>query len=82
MKSKLIFATLIAVMLQGCSLGSTKPLLEAPGKQALLTANCPPLSPLSSDTFAATTLKLIEVATTYRECRAAAIGQTPEGKTK
>lgn len=32
---------------------------------------CPPLSPLSDDTFAATTRKLIEVAGLYRECKAA-----------
>lgn len=82
MKSRLIFATLIAAMLQACSTVSTKPLQEEPGRKALITASCPPLTRLESDTFAATTLKLTEVAGIYYECREAAIGQKPAGKTK
>jgi hypothetical protein len=41
-------------------------------------ASCPPLQPLADDTFAATTIKLIEVAFQYRKCRAAALGQPQE----
>lgn len=40
----------------------------------LLLASCPPLQPLSDDTFGAIVLKLEEVGTTYRKCRAAALG--------
>lgn len=39
----------------------------------LLSASCPPLTPLADPTFGATTLKLIEVAGQYRECRCAAL---------
>ena len=39
----------------------------------LITASCPPLTPLEDSTFGATTLKLIEVAGQYHECRCAAL---------
>lgn len=42
-----------------------------------MVASCPPLSPLSDDTFGATTLKLVEVAGVYNECRAAALAGKP-----
>lgn len=38
----------------------------------LLLASCPRLTPLASDTFGATTDKLVEVSQIYYECRAAA----------
>lgn len=34
---------------------------------------CPELTPLTDDSFGATTLKLLEVIGIYRECRAAAL---------
>jgi hypothetical protein len=40
-----------------------------------LTVSCPPLTPLTDDSFGATTLKLIEVAGQYRQCREAALAQ-------
>lgn len=42
-----------------------------------MVASCPPLTPLSDDTFGATTLKLAEVAGQYNECRAAALAGRP-----
>lgn len=42
-----------------------------------MVASCPPLTPLSDDTFGATTLKLVEVAGQYAECRAAALAGKP-----
>lgn len=42
-----------------------------------MVASCPPLTPLSDDTFGATTLKLVEVAGIYAECRAAALAGKP-----
>jgi len=36
---------------------------------------CPPLAPLTDDSFGAVALKLIEVAGAYNKCRAAALGQ-------
>ena len=41
----------------------------------LLQASCPPLQPLTDDSFGAVVLKLEEVATTYRKCRAAALAR-------
>lgn len=38
----------------------------------MVTASCPPLTPLSDDSFGATTAKLTEVAGIYYRCRAAA----------
>ena len=67
-------ATLLAVtMLTACG-ALTKP-LPAPGPSPLVVASCPSLTPLSDSSFAATTLKLVEVAGLYLECRAAAIGE-------
>lgn len=39
----------------------------------LVVASCPPLQPLTDDTFGATTAKLVDVAVQYRKCRAAAL---------
>lgn len=38
----------------------------------LVLASCPRLTPLRDDTFAATTEKLVEVASQYYQCRCAA----------
>lgn len=38
-----------------------------------MVMSCPPLTPLSEDSFGATTRKLLEVAQQYHECRAAAL---------
>ena len=42
-----------------------------------MLANCPELTPLADDSFGATTSKLVEVGTQYRECRAAALAGAP-----
>jgi hypothetical protein len=36
-----------------------------------VVASCPDLTPLADDSFGATTRKLLDVAQTYHECRAA-----------
>lgn len=41
----------------------------------LIEASCPPLTPLTDDSFGATTLKLLEVTQAYHECRAAALAR-------
>ena len=51
-----------------CSTTSMQPLPANP----LLVASCPPLQPLTDDSFGATTAKLVEVAGQYNKCRAAA----------
>lgn len=38
-----------------------------------MTAICPELTPVTDNSFGATTAKLVEVAGIYRECRAAAL---------
>jgi len=48
---------------------------QASSPSPLVVASCPPLTPLADPSFGATTLKLIEVAGQYRECRAAALGK-------
>lgn len=55
----------IVFTMTACSTLSTKPSL------ALIRASCPPLTPLTDRSFAATTSKLIEVAETYNTCRTA-----------
>lgn len=59
-----------SILLTGCA-SSMKPLPTAPN--LLLTASCPPLTPLADDSFGATTLKLVEVAGLYHRCRTAAL---------
>lgn len=39
----------------------------------LITASCPPLTPITDPSFGATTLKLIETAGQYNVCRCAAL---------
>jgi hypothetical protein len=57
--------------LTGCN-WSIRP---SPGAQPnpLIVANCPELTPLTDDSFGATTLKLIEVSGIYYRCREAAL---------
>jgi hypothetical protein len=57
----------IVLTLGGCS--TTSSLAKPPSPVAI--ASCPPLTPLTDDTFAATTNKLAEVASIYNECRKA-----------
>lgn len=40
-----------------------------------MIASCPELTPLTDKTFGATTLKLVDVANQYYDCRAAALGE-------
>lgn len=44
--------------------------------QPLVVASCPPLTPLAGESFGDTTVKLIEVAGQYHECRCAALPET------
>jgi len=62
----------VALLLAGCA--SSMPPSPEPMKP-LLQASCPPLQPLTDDSFGAVVLKLEEVATTYRKCRAAALAR-------
>ena len=63
--------TVIAVtILPGCGV-LTKP--SRPPANPLIAASCPDLTPLTDDSFGATTLKLIEVAGIYYRCRTAAL---------
>jgi len=56
----------MCLLLAGCC-------FKRPPTDPLLSASCPPLTPLADPTFGATTLKLIETAGQYRECRCAAL---------
>lgn len=63
--------TRIAALIATCLV-----LTGCPGRlnpDALVTASCPPLTPLADPTFGATTLKLLEVAGQYNVCRCAAV---------
>ena len=66
---------IVAVTTTACS---TMPWHREPPKpNPLITANCPDLTPLSDDSFGATSLKLIEVAGIYYRCREAALSARP-----
>jgi hypothetical protein len=70
-KSRPVWSTVIAATaLASCS-ASMPPLPTSPSP--LVVANCPSLSPLTDDSFGATTRKLLEVVETYYRCRAAAL---------
>jgi hypothetical protein len=56
------------ILLQGCA----SPTTRSPAVNPLVIASCPPLTPLTDDTFGATTSKLVEVSGIYYQCRAAA----------
>lgn len=60
-------------ILQGC-----QPLTRPSQDRSLIPLSCPPLVPLTDDSFGATTLKLIEVAGQYHKCRAAALASQPK----
>ena len=60
-----------SILLSSCN--ASMPLSPAPNPSPLVLASCPPLTPLADPSFGATTLKLVEVAGQYRECRAAAL---------
>lgn len=60
----------IALTLQACATTSTGR-SPAASPTPLQVLACPPLAPLVGDSFGETTQKLIEVATKYRECKAA-----------
>ena len=67
-----------AIALSSCS--ASMPRSPAPvGPSPLTVAACPELTQLNDPSFGATTMKLIEVAGQYRECRAAALAK-PESK--
>jgi len=61
-----------AIALTGCAL-SVNPWSEGPNP--LLEASCPELTPLTESSYAATSTKLLEVATRYRQCREAALAR-------
>jgi hypothetical protein len=67
---KSLCTAIVAILLTGCA-SSIKP--SPTPKNPLLVASCPPLTPLTDDSFGATTLKLVEVAGLYHRCREAAL---------
>lgn len=69
-----VLALLNYLTLTGCAT-STPRSPEPPSPSPLVVASCPELAPLTDPSFGATTLKLIEVAGQYRECRAAALAK-------
>jgi uncharacterized lipoprotein YajG len=68
---KTLCIAIAALLLAGCA-ASTRPSPES-GPSPLVVSSCPPLQPLSDDSFGAVVSKLVEVSNTYRECRAAAL---------
>lgn len=71
MKHASSLITLLAAIAMSACTPST--LRSKASPSALVVASCPMLTPLADDTFAATTLKLVEVAGIYYECREAAL---------
>jgi hypothetical protein len=71
MKSFMMFSIASAcIALTGCSsLTRRSPTPPSP----LVSASCPDLTPLIDDSFGSTTLKLVEVAGIYYQCRQAAL---------
>lgn len=70
MKSlKRLFTGIAVILMSACS--TSMPPSQV-GPSLLVVASCPPLTPLSDDSFGATTLKLVEVSGIYYQCRAAA----------
>lgn len=65
---------LVAMTLPACD--ASMPRSPASKPAPLVVASCPPLTPLADPSFGATTLKLVEVANLYRECRKAALQLT------
>lgn len=67
-RNQFIGIVVTILLLTGCS---TAPLQTPPSP--LVVVSCPPLTPLSDDSFGATTMKLVEVAQQYNKCRKAAL---------
>jgi len=65
-----MYAATAALALTGCASSMNNP---SDGPSPLVVASCPELTPLSEGSFAATTTKLLEVATRYQQCREAAL---------
>lgn len=63
-----------AFMLTGCETLTKR---SPAGPSPLVKASCPELTPLTDESFGATTSKLVEVALQYRECRTAALAGEP-----
>jgi hypothetical protein len=61
---KSLYIVSVSMMMMGCA-SSTKPLVENP----VAIVNCPNLTPLTDNSFGATTLKLIEVSNQYYKCK-------------
>lgn len=61
----------ILMTLFGCSTNPSR--VNQVGPDATVVIACPELSPLSDNSFGATTAKLSEVGGIYRECRKAAL---------
>ncbi len=64
-----------ATLLSSCS--ALIPRSPALQQRPLLVVSCPSLSPLTDDSFGATTIKLVEVSQQYNECRDAALAEAP-----
>jgi hypothetical protein len=62
-------------ILSGCNSLTRR---SEPKPNPLVALSCPHLTPLTDDSFGATTLKLIEVAGQYYRCREAALSSQPE----
>lgn len=69
MNFKPVWSTGIACILLTACGSSTRPLQHP---EPLVIASCPELTPLSDNTFGATTAKVVEIAGIYYQCRAAA----------
>lgn len=69
MRSSKYLCCAIALSLTACASVSTKP--SPAGPTPLQQVACPPLQPLAGSALADAVDKLIEVATLYRQCRAA-----------
>ena len=65
-----LFIATVSILLVSCS-ASMPPLVPSANPSPLVVASCPPPAPLLDPSFGATTEKLIELATLYRQCRAA-----------
>ena len=75
--AKFLCIGIAATMSAGCSSLTKR---SHPEPNPLLKASCPDLTPMTDDSFGATTLKLIEVSGIYYRCRSAALGTDKEGE--
>jgi hypothetical protein len=72
---KLWFAKCLCTLSAATMLAGCKPLIRPSPHRDLIQVACPQLTPLTDDSFGATTLKLVEVAGLYYRCRAAALAE-------